>query len=104
MPKPSIASTSHNAPERRVRVDDVAVDGLGSDDDRPRLEAPRAGDADVEDEVVPPLRESVRRRKRRLDRADPAAQLIDAIRGDQLALRGGNQQHAGHARPRPTRV
>ena len=57
----------------RRRIDHVAVDRLRAEDERRRLDAARAGDADVEHRVRPPLGERARRLQRRLDRADPAA-------------------------------
>ena len=81
----------HAVDDRDLRHD-VAVHRLRPEDERARDELPPAGDADVEDRPGRVDREPPRRRRRRLDRPDPAHEpLVPA----QLELGRRDQEQVG---------
>ena len=81
--------------QRGGRVDHVAIDRLAAEDERRRLEHPRAGDPRVNDGVRPALLERASDLQRRLDRPDPAAERVEPVEKRELALGGGDDEHCG---------
>ena len=79
---------------QRARVDDVSVERLRPDDDRPGLELRRAGDADVKHRGRAKLGEAHRRPHGRLGGPDPAAEgVLGAGRRQLLLGCGDNKNH-----------
>ena len=71
----------------------VAVDGLRSDNDRGWAKPPRPCNTDVEEDVDVLCGERSRGRDSGLDRADAAAERVDAIDRVELWSGGGDEKH-----------
>ena len=80
--------------DERDRRREIAVDGLGADHERARLEPAPAGDAEVQDGGGGPQRERPGRGGRRLDRPDPADEPVPTV---ELPLGRGDEEDVGHA-------
>jgi hypothetical protein len=76
------------------RIDHVG-NRLAAEDERRRLECPRAGDPGVDDRGRSPLLEGASGLECRLDRPDAAAERVEPVEKREFPLGGGDDEHCG---------